>query len=112
MNSTQLEQEGRTYGRYLIVSEPDPYVLRKYVDYHRLHGDKVAPADSSDAFLTDLSGRHPAWTRLADAYASRFQQQAALRKKLVLMLALLECAPGAFEILDEVDRGGVAAAVM
>src|SRR5690242_7433738 len=112
MNSTQLEQECRTYGRYFIGSEPDPYVVRKYLDYHRLHGARVAPAGSFDRFLTDLSARHPAWTRLADAYASRFQKQAALRKKLVLTLALLECAPGAFEVLDAVDRGGVTAGVI
>jgi hypothetical protein len=45
---------------------------------------------------------------MADAYASRLLKYGALRKKLVLALALLECSPATFESLDEVDPGGLA----
>lgn len=112
MSEGRLERECRTYGRYLIGREPAEYVAEKYREYHARCGPKVAPADSFDRFLSDISARSPFWTRLADVYASRFVRQAAVRKKLVLMLALLECSPESFAYLDAVDGGGSGAALL
>ena len=107
MSQNRLEQECYTYGRYLIEQDPKPYVVRKYIAYHAQFGARIAPNDDLDRFLTEISGRGPFWARLADTYASRFHKRAAVRKKLVLMLALLECSPGSFEYLDGVSGGGV-----
>jgi hypothetical protein len=49
---------------------------------------------------------------LADSYASVFRKNSTVRKKLVLTLALLECAPPSFETLDRVDGGGPLGAVI
>src|SRR5215470_5093369 len=87
MNQNRLEQECSTYGRYLIGQNPQPYVVRKYIEYHAQYGAKVAPADPFDRFLTEISARDSFWARLADTYAGRFHKRAAVRKKLVLMLA-------------------------
>jgi hypothetical protein len=102
-----LERECRTYAQYLIGREPDAYIAGKYVECHQL-GRIPAPADRFERFLIATSVRGPFLTRVADAYASRFLKYGALRKKLVLMLALLECSSGSFEALDEVDPGGFA----
>lgn len=106
MSPGSFERECRAYARYLIGREPSPYVVAKYGEFHDQCAAKVAPADRFDRFLSDLSSRGPFWTRLADVYAGRFARQAAVRKKLVLMLALLESSPGSFEYLDGVDGGG------
>lgn len=110
MNHSRIERECRTFARYLIGRDPEPYVLGKYAEYHSQQGARIAPADPFDRFLLDISVCGPFWTRLADTYASRFYKHASVRKKLVLMLALLECSPGTFEILDRATARGVVSA--
>ena len=110
MNHGRMERECRTFVRYLIGRDPDPYVIGKYVEYHSQHGARVAPADPFDRFLLDVASSGRLWARLADTYASRFYKHAALRKKLVVTLAVLECSPGYFEILDRATARGIASA--
>ena len=112
MSQGRLERECDVYARYLTGREPSAYVLRKYAGYHAEWSEKVESSGSFDRFLVDISARNPFWTRLADTYAGRFHKTAALRKKLVLTLALLECSPGSFELLDAVDGGGSAATLV
>jgi hypothetical protein len=103
MSIAPLERECRVFTRYLTGQEPIEYVLRKYVEYHRanlLTGDR-----GFDRLLTGFAAKGPFFARLADSYASRFRKRAALRRKLVLLLALLECSPQASRFLDLVDNG-------
>jgi hypothetical protein len=102
----QLERECRIYGRYLIGREPDEYIIEEYIACHEA-GRIPEPADRFERFLLAASLSRPFVTRMADAYASRLLKYGALRKKLVLVLALLECAPATFGSLDEVDGGGL-----
>lgn len=107
MKTAQLEQECRTYALYLIRQDPSPYVVAKYTDYHqRFPGFE---SGGFDRFLVRWSARGPFLARLADSYASRFRKGAAVRKKLVLTLALLESSSPAFEQLDRPGRGGLVA---
>ncbi len=107
MNTTQLERECSTYARYLIGQLPTRYVIAQYVAFHRATGALTdAKFDSFDRFLVKVSAGGPLWARLTDSYASVFRKDSVLRKKLVLMLAILECAPPSFEALDRVDGGG------
>src|SRR5690242_15452332 len=100
--SAALERECRAYTRYLIGREPEAYVIAKYVECHQT-GRIPEPADGFERFLLNASVRGPFFTRMADAYAGRLLKYGALRKKLVLTLALLECAPGSFPLLDAAD---------
>ena len=50
-----------------------------------------------------LSARSPLLVRLADAYASLFLKHSLLRKKLILLLAILENAPPAQAKFDHPD---------
>jgi hypothetical protein len=119
MNRAELERECRTYTRYLVGQTPSEYVVGKYMDFHGQ--SKAAPGltgptgptglDRFDEFLVQVSARGPAWARLADAYASQLRKDSAVRKKLIVTLALLECTPPSSEVLDRVDAGGPLGAV-
>ena len=107
----ELERECRIYTRYLIRQEPAAYVIEKYVDFQQ----RIEPgftSDPFDRFLLRVSARGPRWTWLADSYASRLRKQCGLRRKLVLVIALLECASPSFQILDRVPSGGFAGAAL
>jgi hypothetical protein len=107
----QLERECRTYSRYLIGLNPSSYVIDKYRHFHQQSETDLA-RDRFDRFLIAVSARTPFWARLADSYASFLRKNSGVRKKLVLTLALLECAPPSFETLDRVPSGGSVGAVL
>lgn len=107
MNTIELEGECRTYARYLTGKAPTQYVVEHYVDFHRKSDAMEAlKFDHFDQFLVGVSARRPFWARLADSYASVFHKNSAVRKKLVVTLALLECAAPSFETLDRIEGGG------
>jgi hypothetical protein len=113
MNTVQLELECRTYTRYLIGRMPTEYIVEKYLDCHqKLDTMAAAKPDRFDQFLVGVSARGPFWARLADSYVSLFSKDSAVRKKLVLTLALLECAPPSFEKLDQPQSRGMAGAIV
>jgi len=100
-----LERECESYTRYLSGRMPTPYVVEKYLDFHQKIGFP-AERDRFDRFLVSFSACGPFRARLADSYASVFRKNSAVRKKLVVTLALLECAPPTFEELDRVPPAG------
>jgi hypothetical protein len=110
MNTIQLERECRSYARYLIGQAPSAYVIGKYREFH-LETNSAA-LDGFDRFLVRVSARGPFWARMADTYATRFRKNSTVHRKLVLMLALLECAPSSFAIVEQVHGGGAAGAAV
>ena len=109
----QLETECLTYTRYLIGQQASPYVLAKYRQAHQAIPALAAPpADPFDDFLVRFSARAPLAAALADAFCCRFFKRATVRKKLVLALALLECAPGSASAIDSPGSGGRTAALL
>src|SRR5262245_7821266 len=113
MNTAQLERECRSYSKYLIGQAPSAYVIGKYLDFHRQSDIASALTNGRfDRFLARVSARGPVRARLADTYASRFRKRSLVRGKLALTLALLECAPPSFEIVDQVRGGGFAGAAL
>jgi hypothetical protein len=108
MSAAQRERECRVYSRYLIGQDPTDYVLRKYEEFHQ-RSPRITAKGAFDRALVAVSRWSPLAARAADIYASRFAKDSALRRKLVLTLALLECSPPSFERLDAPDPGGLAA---
>jgi hypothetical protein len=104
-----LERECLIFARYLTGQAPSRYIVEKYLDFHQKIGVR---GDSTrfDRFLVSTAVRGPYWTRLADSYGTVFRRNSVLRERLVVVLALLECAPPAFETLDGVPSGGLAGA--
>jgi nucleoside-diphosphate-sugar epimerase len=100
-----LQTECMIFTSYLLGCAPAAYVLGKYTDAHR-----VAPVFSDgsrfDRLLVKVAGLHPLLTKVADSYARIFVRTGLLRKKLVLLLAILETSSPSYELLDAVDRGG------
>ena len=113
MNMDQLERECRCYTKYLIGESPSAYVIEKYKQFHQNSGGIASSElDSFNRHLLEISARGPKWARIADSYATRFRKGSALRKKLVVVLGILECTPPSYEKLDAVPSGGLPAIVV
>lgn len=112
MNRETLLRECQVYTRYLTGLMPSPYTVEKYLDFHARYPQKTAPASRFDEILLTVSRWHPWATALADTYAGRLVRAAAVRRRLVLTLALLECAPPSFAHLDSPSAHGAAATIL
>jgi hypothetical protein len=99
-----LASECCVFTQYLLGCAAPPYTIRKYDNAHQ-----VSPVFSSgnrfDRFLVRVAGTHPVLTRVADSYARMLAPQALLRKKLILLLAILETSPPTHNVIDSVGGG-------
>jgi len=99
--------ECRVFTRYLISRLPDAYILRKYAQAFEPGFPLGGEACSGfDALLLKLAVLHPLLTRTADIYSRFFRPASAVRKRLVLLLALLESWAATAETLDSTRRTG------
>ena len=65
------------------------------------------PRYPADGFLVKVAGIGPWSTKIIDAYTRVFRPFSTVRKKLILLLAILEsCAP-THAYLDSVDSGSI-----
>lgn len=102
-----LASECEVFTKYLLGCAPEPYVIRKYTEAH----DVAAVFSSGSRFdnlMVRVARTHPALTRLADSYARMFVPKGLLRRKLVLLLAILETSAPSCHLIDAVDGGGKA----
>lgn len=97
----------RTYARYLVGQAPDAHVQAKYRDALVRVPELAAPAGGFEALLLRLSTLHPWVTRAVDGYCRFFRPGAIVRKRLVLMFALLESFGATTRHFDDSDGGGV-----
>ena len=89
-----LEAECRRLTRYLLGETPTPYVVACYQRAHRISSDF-----ETRSTLDRVALRFP--VGLADAHARLFAPASALRRKLVLLLAILEAASPSFRRVDD-----------
>ena len=103
---TLFNRECAVFCRYLLGTKPTEYVMRKYEEAHKLGCvDDGMTSDPFDRTLTALAKISPVATRIVDSYAAVFFHNCLLRRKLILLLAILEsCAPS-HSSLDTVDEG-------
>src|SRR5262249_10267853 len=100
-----LEQERAVYARDLSGTAPTAYLVEKYLDFTKSSGRRQKPTHSTHSWFKSLPEARfgPRWPiAIAD-----FSADSVLRKKLILVLALLKCAPPSFEALDRVPPGGL-----
>ena len=93
--------------RYLIGRRPSDYARAKYRAGHRAGGG--GPGDVGPSFDDELLefGRRGPWAmRVADSWASRFSPGGKLRRKLVLLLAILESDGATSSRADSPEPGG------
>jgi hypothetical protein len=102
-----LTREGRVLGRYLAGARPPDHVLGRYAEAHARRPElEVEGEPGLDRFLVRLARRGTLAARTADVFAARAAKAGSLRKKLVLMVALLECSPESHSRIDRPRREG------
>jgi hypothetical protein len=89
-DAATLDRESDVFARYLAGGGADEYLRRKYREAHAA-GALGAQGTTFDRALLAVARRGPWCARLADAHARVFAPGGLLRRKLVLVLALLEC---------------------
>lgn len=104
-----LDSECSTFTRLLTGRNPNAYVLAKYRSAHAMT-DVGTAHDLFDTWSVSSARRSVAMARLADGYCRLRRPDGTLRRKLVLMLAILETAPPYFAALDrQPPRSGLRA---
>ncbi len=98
----RLSHECEVFCSYLTGSKPKTYVLEKYLDAHQKVASYTASAHF-DRFLLRFATTGFVFTKLADSYACLLAPASTLRKKLILLLAILESSSPAYRFLDSVD---------
>jgi len=100
-----LDLECGALTRFLVASEPTPYVRSKYREAHE--ADLGLDVETRfDQVLLDLLRGSALLRRPAAAYARTFLPKGAVQAKLIVLLAILEsCAPS-HGTIDDVPRGG------
>ncbi len=103
----ELDRECLAFSNYLIRRRPNDYVLAKYREAHDA-SDIVDLKEGRflDRLLVGVAASHTIGARLVDAYTAIFYKKSAVRRKWILLLAILEsCAP-THEYFDVPDAGG------
>ena len=96
--------ECRVFTRHLIGSDPDAFILAKYADACTVV-PALAPAGRFDESLVAFARLGPRRAKIADSYAGLFAPASALRKRLVMLLALLETRPPFSGMIDRATGG-------
>lgn len=96
-----LERECEVFCRYLSGAAPSEYVRAQYAAAHAV--GVIDPEGGSTRFersVVALARSGPFVTRLLDSYSRVFANGALLRRKLVLLLAVLEVRSPHAEAID------------
>jgi hypothetical protein len=83
--------ECQIFCEYLVHQNPDTYITQKYQQAHQFGNipfPKIVPPFERGLML--VARIHPFMTRLADSYSRFLFPSSILRKKLVLLVAILE----------------------
>lgn len=103
--AAKLDGECLALGRYLFKQDVNAYVRDKYRSANAMLG--LDASGRFDRLLVAMAVRHPLLAKPCDAYARFLAPQGALRKKMVLLLAIAEVTPPTFHSLDAADGGGL-----
>jgi hypothetical protein len=101
----ELERECSTFSRYLCGAEAGEYVRSKYVAAHEAGVVELASTTRFEHEVARIAGRSPALARALDSYSRVFGNGNLLRRKLVLVLALLESKSPPAEEIDAPTPG-------
>lgn len=106
-NSTgALEIECERFTMYLIGCKPDNYINQKYAEGHK--ATKLGKGGNRfDTLLIKIAKRNMLFTKLTDVYTRVFYRNAVVRKKLVLLLAILEGCSMTSAYVDSVSESSI-----
>lgn len=86
-----LAVEAILFSRYLLQTDPPAEMIERYVAGDRLLFPDQPP--ESDVAVVAFARSHPAAVSLLDAATALLMPDALLRKKILLMAAILETSP-------------------
>ncbi len=96
-----LDTECSAFCAYLVGQEASEYIRQRYCEAHRrtdlVHQDH---SDSFDRFIIRFGQRGILCTRMADVYTRWFYRQSALRSKLLILMAILECSKSTYSLFE------------
>jgi nucleoside-diphosphate-sugar epimerase len=99
-----LFKECESFCFYLIHRKVNEYVQRKYIDGHKMRQAELAMHRLSfDNLLLKIAKLRPFTTKIVDAYTRIFSKYSVFRKKMVLLLAILESCQPFDSHLDKVE---------
>ena len=101
--SIDLDRECTTLHQYLASRQPDEYVCAQYREAHSELEILQTSAGWFDDFLVKSGFISPVFMHLVQSYSRIMQPHARVRRKAVLLLAIMECSPG---VLDVVQHAG------
>lgn len=84
---------------YVVGRPPGEYVTQKYVEAHRRLHPRLGGGTGRDPALA-LAKRGTLATGLVDAYTRVFRRDSIFRRKLILLIAILECAPSTAAVFE------------
>lgn len=100
-----MRRECDVFARYLTGEPAPPNALRHYVRWHQapeLHAPLAARGTGFDRLLVAVGRSSWPGLRLADAYSGRLLRTGLLRRKLILVLSLLESTAPTSGLIDQV----------
>lgn len=104
MTGTELVKECGVFTRHISGRTATPQVSEQYAAAHQVLPG-MEPSDGHERWLLRVARLGPVACRIADAWARLAAPEGALRRKLVVLLAILEVSPPYAEQLDQ-PRGG------
>jgi hypothetical protein len=104
--SSQLERECHVFTRLLTGEDATAGIIAKYRDAHAVL-EGCVPVSAIDRRLTGVARAGAPLARMADAYARLFAPNSAFRRKLVLLLAILETSPPFHARIDRTEPRGL-----
>ena len=108
-----LDAECVRFAGYLTRQTPTAYVRDKYRDAHRRQSHlNAASAPRFDRFLIAVARAGGAGAWLVDAYTAVFRKSALVRRKWVLLVAILESTAPTAAIFDVPDTENRAALLL
>jgi len=107
-DAERINAECRVLTRYLTGQLPDRYISKKYAEAFSSGQPLSRDLQSGfDALLVRLAFIHPLFVRAADAFSRLFYKDSTLRKRLVLLLALLESQASSAVVIDRPDQTAI-----
>jgi NADH dehydrogenase len=102
-----LNKECEALSYYLIRQHPNAYVRGKYLEAHQVNLElQAGHRNMFDRLLLAIAVKSIWLAKMADSYASIFSRGCLLRKKIVLLLAILESTTPTFPYFDLPQSGG------
>jgi len=100
-NASTLARECDVFCRYLTGQAASPFIVEKYAEAHA-RDPRYGKSSTFDGVLLGAARLAPALAHLVDSYAAVGARSSLLRKKLVLLVAILESSSPAHGFDDQI----------